>query len=90
MRTPLLTTNVLIIEPFIRSGGSILSDLVNSQNDSIQNSSISGLVRGEAKAKLLSETGVNVELFGDLDAGDEIERIASNYDSMRLPQQPRS
>ncbi|KAF6219651.1 hypothetical protein HO133_004120 [Letharia lupina] len=61
-------------------GGTILSDLVNSQNNSLRKSSISGLVRGEAKAKVLSEKGVNVELFSDLDASDEIEKIAGGYD----------
>lgn len=71
------------------SGGTILSDLVNSQNDFLRKSSISGLVRGEAKAKVLSGKGVNVELFSDLDASDEIEKIAGGYDSMQPPQHPR-
>lgn len=63
----------------------MLSDLVNSQNNILQKSIISGLVRGEAKAKVLSEKGINVELFSDLDASDEIEKIAGGYDSMRPP-----
>ena len=67
------------------SGGTILSDLVNSQDDAIRKSSISGLVRGEVRAKVLSEKGTNAELFSDLDAIDEIEKIAGGYDSMRPP-----
>ena len=66
----------------ICSGGTILSQLVNSQDATIRQSSISGLVRGEDKAKILSEKGVNAETFSDLDASDEIEKIASGYDSM--------
>ena len=63
------------------SGGTILSDLVQSQDDAIRKSSISGLVRGEANAKTLSEKGIKADLFSDLDASDEIEKVASEYDS---------
>ena len=76
-------------QPFhLCSGGTILSKLVNSQNESLQKSSISGLLRGEAKAKILSEKGISVELFRDLDASDEIEKIAGGYDSAQPHQHP--
>ena len=68
------------------SGGTILSEFVKSQDTTIQKSSIAGLVRGEARAKILSGKGTNAELFSDLDASDEIEKIASGYDSMQSPQ----
>ncbi len=71
------------------SGGTILSDLVQSQDDAIRKSSISGLVRGEANAKTLSEKGIKAELFSDFDASDEIEKVASEYDGM-LPSQHRT
>lgn len=32
---------------------------------------------------MLSDKGVKVELFSDLDASDEIEKLASGYDSMQ-------
>ena len=71
------------------SGGTILSDLVNAKDDAIRKSTISGLVRGEAKAKVLSEKGIDTELFSDLDANDEIEKVASGYDGMQPPPPPR-
>ena len=67
------------------SGGTTLSALVKSQDDAIRKSTISGLVRGEAKVKVLSEKGIHAELFSDLDASDEIEKVASGYDGMQPP-----
>ena len=68
------------------SGETILTDRVNSPSDSIRKSSISSLVRGEAKAKLFSEKGVNAELFSDFDGNDEMEKVVGGYDSMQPPQ----
>ena len=65
------------------SGGTILSDLLESQDAAIRKSAISGLVRGQANVKVLSEKGINAELFSDLDASDEIEKVASGYDGMQ-------
>lgn len=72
--------NILVTGATGYIGGSILSDLLKSQHDSIKKSNISGLVRGETKAQMLSDKGVKVELFSDLDASDEIEKLASGYD----------
>ena len=64
------------------SGGTILSDLLESQDAAVRKSAISGLVRGEANVKVLSEKGINAEIFSDLDASDEIEKVATGYDGM--------
>ena len=69
------------------SGGTVLSELVKSQDGKIKNCSIAGLVRGKAKAKVLSEKGIGTELFSDLDASKEIEKIGRGYDSMQRSQQ---
>ncbi|RYP08973.1 hypothetical protein DL765_008616 [Monosporascus sp. GIB2] len=42
---------------------------------------LSALARGEDRARVLTEAGVNVELFEDLDQTELLENIASKYDS---------
>ncbi|RYO78674.1 hypothetical protein DL766_004883 [Monosporascus sp. MC13-8B] len=61
-------------------GGSVLSTLLTSKNPAVEHISLSALVRGEDRARLLTEAGVNVELFEDLDQTELLENIASNYD----------
>ncbi|RYP56244.1 hypothetical protein DL771_012031 [Monosporascus sp. 5C6A] len=61
-------------------GGSVLSTLLASKSPAIEHISLSALVRGEGKARLLKEAGVNVELFEDLDQTERLENIAGNYD----------
>lgn len=62
------------------SGGSILSTLLNSQHPALKSIRLSALVRGQDKARVLTERGLSVELFDDLDQTELLEGIASNYD----------
>lgn len=60
----------------------MLSTLLASQQHVIQKCEIAALVRREDQARILNDKGIKAELFRDLDASDEIERIASSYDSI--------
>ena len=63
------------------SGGSILSQLLGSDDEAIENSQLSVLVRGAARAKAFSEVGVNPILFNSLDETEVLEKAASEHDS---------
>ncbi|KAL8730206.1 MAG: hypothetical protein Q9181_004745 [Wetmoreana brouardii] len=62
-------------------GGSVLSQLVGSKYERIARCEISGLVRGEDKAKVLEQNGIKPQLHDSLDNTEELKEIASNYDS---------
>jgi nucleoside-diphosphate-sugar epimerase len=62
------------------SGGSILTTLQNSQFKSIQDLEISALVRGDVKAKILANNGVNPILFSSLDDSEALTKAASSHD----------
>jgi len=64
-------------------GGSILSTLISSPHASIQNSSITCLVRGQDRADALTVTHagrVTPVLFKDLDDTDRVIQVASQHD----------
>ncbi len=64
-------------------GGSVLSALLSSQHESIKNSSITCLVRGQDKADTLTSAfkgRVNPVLFEDLDDTDRVIEVASQHD----------
>ena len=64
-------------------GGSILSALLSSQHESIKNSPIACLVRGQDKADTLTSTfkgRVTPILFKDLDDTDRVIEVASQHD----------
>lgn len=58
----------------------MLNALQNSENESIRNLEISALVRGDEKAKVLKEHGVNPILIRDLYDSEVIQRAASEND----------
>lgn len=64
-----------------RSGGSVLTTLLDSKYESIQNLDISVLVRGEEKGKILAEQGVKPIYFKDLDDSEALIKAASEHDS---------
>ncbi|KAL8703902.1 MAG: hypothetical protein Q9201_002914 [Fulgogasparrea decipioides] len=61
-------------------GGSVLSQLVGSKYERIAQCEISGLVRGEGKAKVLEQNGIKPQLHDSLDNTEELKEIARNYD----------
>jgi hypothetical protein len=58
-----------------------LTTLLNSKYQSIKDLEISALVRGEDKAKILVEHGVNPIQFRDLDDSEALAKAASQHDS---------
>jgi uroporphyrinogen-III synthase len=74
----------------VKSGGSVLNTLLNSKHQSIKALEISALVRGEDKAKVLKEHGVNAILFRDLDDSEALTKAASEHDSKFSPNQKES
>jgi hypothetical protein len=63
------------------SGGSVLTTLLNSNHQPIKDLEISALVRGEDRAKVLKEYGVNPIQFRDLDDSEALTKAASENDS---------
>ncbi len=63
------------------SGGSILHQLLGSDDEAIENSQLSVLVRGAARAKAFFKVGVNPILFNSLDETEVLEKTASEHDS---------
>ncbi|KAL8628589.1 hypothetical protein Q9189_005724 [Teloschistes chrysophthalmus] len=61
-------------------GGTVLTKILNSKNDLLENFNISLLVRGEDKARIFNEKGLKTVLFEDLKNTQEVASIASNYD----------
>lgn len=53
---------------------------MGSKDINILDCKISALVRGEEKARILKEKGIRPVLFDDLDATEQLEDIASDYD----------
>ena len=49
-------------------------------DSALKDISLSALVRGEARARVLVQKGLDVELFQDLDQDKLLEDTASNYD----------
>lgn len=74
------TPPFLLAKYYYHSGGSILSTLLNSQHPALKSIRLSALARGQDKARVLTERGLSVELFDDLDQTELLEGIASNYD----------
>lgn len=62
------------------SGGSVLSTLLETKNEQIQESAISVLVRQEDQARILAVKGLNTILFRDLDDVETLNRVASEHD----------
>jgi hypothetical protein len=58
----------------------VLSTLLESKSPAFQNVSITALVRGEDRARTLTEKGVQVELFENLEQTELLEKLAANYD----------
>jgi hypothetical protein len=65
----------------LKSGGSVLTALLNSKHPSVKDLAISALVRGDDKAKVLLEQGVNPIQFRDLDDSEALTKAASEHDS---------
>ncbi|KAL8898776.1 MAG: hypothetical protein Q9192_001909 [Flavoplaca navasiana] len=63
-----------------RSGGTILSTLLDSNTDLLEHCNLTLLVRGEDKARVFDGKGLKTVLFDDLENTTEVERIASNFD----------
>jgi hypothetical protein len=64
------------------SGGSVLTALL--QAGVTPKHTISVLVRGEDRAKILADKGVEPILFQELDEIDVLERVASQHDSTHV------
>lgn len=75
--TPLPGHLVLTIES---SGGAILAALLSSEYGLVKKCTISCLVRGEDKARILASQGVRPILFNSLDETDVLARVASEHD----------
>jgi hypothetical protein len=58
-----------------------LTTLLNSKYQSVKDLEISALVRGEDKAKILEEHGINPIQFRDLDDSEALTKAASQHDS---------
>lgn len=63
-----------------RSGGTLLSTLLDSKTDLLEHCNLTLLVRGEDKARVFDGKGLRTILFDDLEDTTEIQRIASNFD----------
>ena len=59
-----------------------MTTLLESDKKYVSNHLISALVRGEDKAKILAEKGVNPILFHSLDETDILQQVASEHDGM--------
>ena len=62
------------------SGGSVLTQLSSSHNNTIKNAEISVLVRGEDKARVFKEQGLKTILFEGFDDSETIKQAASEHD----------
>ncbi|KAF8157248.1 hypothetical protein B0H34DRAFT_493076 [Crassisporium funariophilum] len=71
---------LLITGPTGYIGGAVLTTILKSNKDSLQNLEISVLVRGEQRARSLSESGVRPILFENLDQSDVLQQAASEHD----------
>ncbi|OJJ08877.1 hypothetical protein ASPVEDRAFT_48016, partial [Aspergillus versicolor CBS 583.65] len=61
-------------------GGTVLSTLLNSQDEAVNNASISVLVRNKQQAEVLEQRGVATVQVGDYTDTAAIAELASNYD----------
>lgn len=62
-----------------------MSTLLNSQDDAVNNASISVLVRNNQQAHVLEQKGVSTVQVGDYTDTAAIAELASDYDGRALP-----
>ncbi|KAJ3028314.1 hypothetical protein HDV00_010473 [Rhizophlyctis rosea] len=61
-------------------GGSVLTHLLNSTDTLIQKANIYGLVRGEDKAEVLKNKGIQSIVFNGFEDAEALRKIASEFD----------
>ncbi|KAH6708794.1 hypothetical protein BKA61DRAFT_614899 [Leptodontidium sp. MPI-SDFR-AT-0119] len=71
---------ILLTGPTGYVGGAILAALLSSEYGLVKKCTISCLVRGEDKARILASQGVRPILFNSLDETDVLARVASEHD----------